>query len=209
MSALKNMRGLPRDDLAPEVGRLATAGLGSIAIAEAIGIAADTVRRIAQRNAITVPDNRIGNRIGKQTDRFWTPERVAQLRGLVANGTPFSEIGSAVGCTKNMAIAKATRMGFERRPGAPLTPRQEAAIGALTKAPTQPPKMQFPPSGRCVWPNGHPGEEEFHFCGERVATSGAPYCGEHQARAFVRPGIARPATTGGIDDAPAGGMRVP
>jgi GcrA cell cycle regulator len=35
----------------------------------------------------------------------------------------------------------------------------------------------------CRWPMGHPGEPDFHFCGEKV-NPGFPYCVEHCGRAF-------------------------
>lgn len=35
----------------------------------------------------------------------------------------------------------------------------------------------------CRWPMGHPGEPDFHFCGE-VVNPGFPYCVEHCGRAY-------------------------
>ena len=35
----------------------------------------------------------------------------------------------------------------------------------------------------CRWPIGHPGEPDFHFCGEKV-NPGFPYCVDHCGRAF-------------------------
>jgi GcrA cell cycle regulator len=35
----------------------------------------------------------------------------------------------------------------------------------------------------CKWPMGHPGEADFHFCGEQV-NPGFPYCVEHCGRAY-------------------------
>lgn len=35
----------------------------------------------------------------------------------------------------------------------------------------------------CKWPMGHPGESDFHFCGEPV-NPGFPYCVEHCGRAY-------------------------
>ncbi|NNC72575.1 MAG: GcrA cell cycle regulator, partial [Sphingomonadaceae bacterium] len=35
----------------------------------------------------------------------------------------------------------------------------------------------------CKWPMGHPGESDFHFCGEAV-NPGFPYCVEHCGRAY-------------------------
>lgn len=35
----------------------------------------------------------------------------------------------------------------------------------------------------CKWPMGHPGESDFHFCGEPI-NPGFPYCVEHCGRAY-------------------------
>ena len=35
----------------------------------------------------------------------------------------------------------------------------------------------------CRWPMGHPGEADFHFCGEKV-NPGFPYCVQHCGRAY-------------------------
>ncbi|WP_336963150.1 GcrA family cell cycle regulator [Sphingobium aquiterrae] len=35
----------------------------------------------------------------------------------------------------------------------------------------------------CKWPMGHPGEPDFHFCGQQV-NPGFPYCVEHCGRAY-------------------------
>ena len=35
----------------------------------------------------------------------------------------------------------------------------------------------------CRWPMGHPGEPDFHFCGEKV-NPGFPYCVQHCGRAY-------------------------
>jgi GcrA cell cycle regulator len=35
----------------------------------------------------------------------------------------------------------------------------------------------------CRWPMGHPGEPDFHFCGEQV-NPGFPYCVDHCGRAY-------------------------
>ena len=35
----------------------------------------------------------------------------------------------------------------------------------------------------CRWPMGHPGEADFHFCGEKV-NPGFPYCVDHCGRAY-------------------------
>ena len=46
----------------------------------------------------------------------------------------------------------------------------------------------------CRWPMGHPGEPDFHFCGEEV-NPGFPYCVEHCGRAYqaqLPRGVRRP-----------------
>ncbi|MEZ5687441.1 MAG: GcrA family cell cycle regulator [Caenibius sp.] len=46
----------------------------------------------------------------------------------------------------------------------------------------------------CRWPMGHPGESDFHFCGEKV-NPGFPYCVEHCGRAYqaqLPRGVRRP-----------------
>ena len=46
----------------------------------------------------------------------------------------------------------------------------------------------------CRWPMGHPGEADFHFCGEQV-NPGFPYCVEHCGRAYqaqLPRGVRRP-----------------
>ncbi|MGL4313865.1 MAG: GcrA family cell cycle regulator, partial [Sphingomonas sp.] len=35
----------------------------------------------------------------------------------------------------------------------------------------------------CKWPIGHPGEPDFHFCGEKV-NPGFPYCVDHCGHAY-------------------------
>lgn len=46
----------------------------------------------------------------------------------------------------------------------------------------------------CRWPMGHPGEADFHFCGDKV-NPGFPYCVEHCGRAYqaqLPRGVRRP-----------------
>ncbi len=45
----------------------------------------------------------------------------------------------------------------------------------------------------CKWPLGHPGEPDFHFCGEKV-NPGFPYCVEHCGRAYQGAAAARHAS---------------
>jgi GcrA cell cycle regulator len=37
-----------------------------------------------------------------------------------------------------------------------------------------------------MWPIGHPGEDDFHFCGGRPEP-GKPYCEAHAKIAYIKP----------------------
>lgn len=43
---------------------------------------------------------------------FWTVEMVNRLTALLADGVTYSEIGRQLGCGKNAAMGKATRLGL-------------------------------------------------------------------------------------------------
>lgn len=101
----------------------------------------------------------------------WSNERVEQLTQLWEAGLPAAEIGRRMGLTKNAVIGKVHRIA--------LTPR------IVTELPQRPSPFEF--TGTCcLWPFGHPGEDDFRFCGARPLP-GKPYCAEHAARAYVRP----------------------
>jgi len=102
----------------------------------------------------------------------WTPERIEALTRLWEEGVTTAEIGRRIGVTKNAVIGKVHRIG--------LTPR------VITQKP--PPKRNvFDFAGpACMWPLGHPGEEDFHFCGEHPVV-GKPYCEHHVEVAYIKP----------------------
>jgi len=102
----------------------------------------------------------------------WTPERLDQLVQLFEEGLPTSEIGRRLGLTKNAVIGKLHRSSMTRRdPGPKLVPQRNF--------------FEFNgPS--CLWPYGHPTDENFHFCGARPL-AGKPYCADHAAVAYLRP----------------------
>jgi GcrA cell cycle regulator len=107
----------------------------------------------------------------------WTPERIADLTRLWEEGITTAEIGRRIGVSKNAVIGKVHRIG--------LTPR------VITEKPA-PRHNVFEFTGpACMWPIGHPGEDEFHFCGDRPM-GGKPYCEHHAALAYIRPKEAKP-----------------
>jgi len=105
-------------------------------------------------------------------DPTWTPERIDHLTRLWETGVTTAEIGRQIGVTKNAVIGKVHRLG--------LVPR------IVTQKP--PPRRNvFEFNGpSCMWPIGHPGEDDFHFCGDRPVP-GKSYCADHAAKAYLRP----------------------
>ncbi|MBV8889500.1 MAG: global cell cycle regulator GcrA-like protein [Alphaproteobacteria bacterium] len=107
----------------------------------------------------------------------WTDERIEELVRLWEAGVTTAEIGRQIGVTKNAVIGKVHRLG--------LMPR------VITPLP-EPPRNVFDFNGpSCLWPYGHPGDEDFHFCGDRPIP-GKPYCATHNAVAYIRPKEQKP-----------------
>jgi GcrA cell cycle regulator len=102
----------------------------------------------------------------------WTPDRIEQLTLLWDEGVTTAEIGRRIGVTKNAVIGKVHRLG--------LVPR------VITQKP--PPRRNvFEFTGPvCMWPHGHPSDDDFHFCGARPMP-GKPYCEDHAAIAYLKP----------------------
>ena len=141
----------------------------------------------------------------------WNEENVARLRELWDQGLPTAQIGKLIGFSKNAVVGKAHRIGLERRP----SPIRRTAVKPDRKKARSPvmPKLNFetskeitntqsnisftfqpvvknlftqPKKRGCEWPEGHPDEHEFHFCGkERFEEK--PYCLNHCAIAYIIP----------------------
>ena len=148
--------------------------------------------------------------IGEQK-MSWNEENVARLRELWDQGLPTAQIGKLIGFTKNAVVGKAHRIGLESRP----SPIRRTAVKPDRKKARSPviPKLNFETSKEitntqnqeavtfqpvvkslftqlkkrgCEWPEGHPDEPEFHFCGkERFEEK--PYCLNHCAIAYIIP----------------------
>ncbi len=141
----------------------------------------------------------------------WNEANVARLRELWDQGLPTAQIGKLLGFTKNAVVGKAHRIGLERRP----SPIRRTAVKPDRKKARSPtiPKLNFETSKEeikeipniqqsfqpvvknlfanrskrgCEWPEGHPDESDFKFCGkERFEDK--PYCLNHCAIAYVIP----------------------
>jgi GcrA cell cycle regulator len=112
-----------------------------------------------------------------ETEFSWTTERVALLTELWEEGLTTAEIGRRMGITKNAVIGKVHRIA--------LTPR-------VVLARPEPRKNVLDFTGPvCLWPFGHPGDANFHFCGKQPI-AGKPYCQDHAAVAYIRPKEQKP-----------------
>ena len=107
----------------------------------------------------------------------WTAERIADLTRLWEEGVTTAEIGRRIGVTKNAVIGKVHRIG--------LVPR-------VVKEAPPPRRNVFDFAGPvCMWPVGHPTDDDFHFCGG-APLAGKPYCDHHAAVAYIRPKEPKP-----------------
>lgn len=101
----------------------------------------------------------------------WTPERIALLKLLWEKGVTTAEIGRHIGVSKNAVVGKVHRIG--------LVPR-------IVKEAPPPRRNVFEFTGpACMWPIGHPTDDDFHFCGGHPV-AGKPYCETHAAKAYLR-----------------------
>ena len=141
----------------------------------------------------------------------WNDGNVSRLRDLWDQGLPTSQIGKLLGFTKNAVVGKAHRIGLERRPSpirrtavkpdrkkarSPVIPKLNFENKSVEQEEIRAPIQLFHTSVKnllstnnkrsCEWPEGHPDESEFHFCGkERFEDK--PYCLDHCAVAYVLP----------------------
>ena len=141
----------------------------------------------------------------------WDDENVTKLRDLWDQGLPTAQIGKLLGFTKNAVVGKAHRIGLERRPSpirrtavkpdrkkarSPIIPKlnfeiakKEEKVIPVTQQNFQPlVKNLFTKSTKrgCEWPEGHPDESDFKFCG-KDRFEDKPYCINHCAVAYVIP----------------------
>ena len=140
----------------------------------------------------------------------WDENNVNKLRDLWDQGLPTAQIGKLLGFTKNAVVGKAHRIGLERRPSpirrtavkpdrkkarSPVMPKLNFETNKETNSP-QKENLVFQPAVKnlintnpkrgCEWPEGHPDEVDFHFCGkERFEDK--PYCIKHCSVAYVIP----------------------
>ncbi len=116
----------------------------------------------------------------------WTEERVERLSELWAAGWSARQIADRLGgITRNAVIGKANRLGLSKPTKSSMTRQRKReeevpVVEEVFEAPEGGVSILTLTHATCRWPIGHPGEENFYFCGARSKT-GQPYC-EHHAR---------------------------
>ena len=126
----------------------------------------------------------------------WTDERVARLKELWSEGYSARQIAEQLGgVTRNAVIGKANRMGLSKPTKSSITRQRKRQEGDRPRPTAEEVVIVTPDSGvsiltlttaTCRWPIGHPGEENFFFCGARTKT-GQPYCEAHSRLAYQAP----------------------
>ena len=136
----------------------------------------------------------------------WTPEKEQKLRQLWKEGHSGSQIADMLGnTTRNAVIGKAHRLRLEARTVSKKSETntdkqknnfsevktQKLGRKARFKAllldknfeQENPIKLEELTDKTCRWPNNHPHEEKFYFCGRKPMEK-FPYCKLHVLYAF-------------------------
>ena len=137
----------------------------------------------------------------------WNTEREKKLKELWTKGHSGSKIARILGngATRNSVLGKAFRLKLESRAPSKKSAFKPSA-GKETSAEVKPQKLgrkakfkallldkdfeaenpkklEELTNETCKWPNGHPYEEKFYFCG-RKSLEKFPYCRLHVLYAF-------------------------
>lgn len=136
---------------------------------------------------------------------FWTLERVAELRRLLAGRMMATAIARLWGVSRNTVRGKMDRLGLEagnERHG--RSGRPDVRIAATREKPVPPTRPQAPVqpvsdidptdavtmmelgAKSCRWPYGDPRDSDFHFCGHGTDATGDAfdvYCPQHMRKA--------------------------
>lgn len=122
----------------------------------------------------------------------------AHRLGLKARPSPVKNEGTDIDKPKKATTKSAAPVAPESPAAmASTAPRTQATAPRSPTAPAKPPAAKTAKVAQsvkrigllelsekiCKWPIGHPGDEDFHFCGKPVNAS-TPYCAEHGAIAY-------------------------
>ena len=123
------------------------------------------------------------------TGNVWTDERLEELKKLWAQGLSISQIGEALGVSRNAIAGKAHRMGLPKRPSPISKPKAEKRkVEPVVEEQDLPLRLELRQlvwsRSKCCWPTGDPKKNGFVFCGDTVVP-GKPYCLPHCKEAYT------------------------
>ena len=123
------------------------------------------------------------------TGNVWTDERLEELKKLWAQGLSISQIGEALGVSRNAIAGKAHRMGLPKRPSPISKPKAEKPkVEPVVEEQDLPLRLELRQliwsRSKCCWPTGDPKKNGFVFCGDTVVP-GKPYCLPHCKEAYT------------------------
>ena len=123
------------------------------------------------------------------TANVWTDERLEKLKGLWTQGLSISQIGEALGVSRNAIAGKAHRMGLPKRPSPISRPKAEEPKDVIPEiAENLPLRLELRQlewsRSKCCWPTGDPKKNGFVFCGDAIVP-GKPYCLTHCQEAYT------------------------
>ena len=123
------------------------------------------------------------------TGNVWTEERLEELKKLWAQGLSISQIGEALGVSRNAIAGKAHRMGLPKRPSPISKPKAEKPkVEPVVEEKDLPLRLELRQlvwsRSKCCWPTGDPKKNGFKFCGDTVVP-GKPYCLPHCKEAYT------------------------
>ena len=108
---------------------------------------------------------------------YWTKNKVDKLSNMWAKGVSAREIANKLGnVSRNAVIGKANRLGLSKKAKQQVSKIEDKDISL---------NSLIADMKGCKWPIGHPGDNDFYFCGKPVIP-GKPYCGEHCLTAYRR-----------------------
>ena len=122
----------------------------------------------------------------------WTEERLEKLRKLWNDGLSISQIGEALGVSRNAIAGKAHRMALPKRPSPISKTATEVKKPVKPKPPAEPVNLPLRlqlrnlswSRSKCCWPTGDPKKSGFEFCGKPIVP-GKPYCRDHCQEAYT------------------------
>ena len=124
-----------------------------------------------------------------ETGNVWNDDRLNKLKELWAEGLSISQIGEALGVSRNSIAGKAHRMGLPKRPSPISKPKADKnKTESFVEEQGLPLRLELRKliwsRNKCCWPTGDPKKNGFLFCSDTVVP-GKPYCLTHCQEAYT------------------------